>query len=88
MTAEAYDYYILFPNHYEGLRLHQEMRDRGLKCTITPTPRSISSCCGISLLVEQSMVEAAREVIASCGVQTEGIAKVPRSRPAVWNKFC
>ncbi|WP_227762135.1 DUF3343 domain-containing protein [Zhaonella formicivorans] len=86
--AEVFQYYILFPNHFEGLRLHKELKSRGVKATITPTPRRASSCCGISLLVTEEYIEAAKSVIKTSGVQVEGIFKERRSTPAVWNKFC
>lgn len=87
-AAEGYDYYILFPNHQEGLRLHRELKRAGVKCTITPTPRKASRCCGISLLVTEENLEAAKRIIAQCGVQIEGIFKDVRKRSQVWNKFC
>lgn len=86
--AEVFQYFILFPNHFEGLRLHKELKSRGVKATITPTPRRASSCCGISLLVTEEYIEAAKSVIKTSGVQVEGIFKERRSTPEVWNKFC
>ena len=56
-------YYVLFPNHDNGMRLYREMKENGLKCTIAPTPREASKCCGISLLVKKEDLDKARYVI-------------------------
>ncbi|MFW0966496.1 MAG: DUF3343 domain-containing protein [Thermacetogeniaceae bacterium] len=79
MEANAvFDYYILFPNHHEGLHLHKELKKAGVKCRIAPTPREASSFCGISLLVTEENLDSAKKVIDSCGVKIEGIARIRR----------
>lgn len=88
MTAEIYDYYVLFPNHQEGLRLYRKLKDAGIKCTISPTPREASSFCGISLLVSEKNVEKVNRVLAENNyIKTEDIVKIKR-KPAIWNKTC
>ncbi len=88
MTIEIYDYYVLFPNHQEGLRLHRKLKDIGIKCTISPTPREASSFCGMSLLVSEDNVRKVEEILAeNNGIKTEGIAKIKR-RTTLWNKTC
>jgi len=74
----VFDNYILFPNHHEGLHLHKELKKAGVKCSIAPTPREASSFCGISLLVTEENLEAAKKVIDICGVRIEGIARIRR----------
>ncbi|MDD2556529.1 MAG: DUF3343 domain-containing protein [Syntrophaceticus sp.] len=76
--TEVYNYYILFPNHHEGLHLHKELKKARVKCSIAPTPRAASSFCGISLLVTEEYLQAAKEVIDCCGAKIEGIAKIRR----------
>ncbi|MDU3828412.1 MAG: DUF3343 domain-containing protein, partial [Peptostreptococcus sp.] len=46
-------YYVLFNNHTNGLKLHKVLRSKGLTATISPTPRSLSKCCGVSLIVDE-----------------------------------
>lgn len=46
-------YYVLFHNHNDGIALYQELKKLELKITIAPTPRSLSKCCGISLLIDE-----------------------------------
>ncbi|NPV89840.1 MAG: DUF3343 domain-containing protein [Firmicutes bacterium] len=77
---EVFDYYILFPSHHEGLRLHQEFRAAGVKCTIAPTPREASRFCGMSLLVTEEWLPAAKHVIEKTDVKTDGIARI-RKKP-------
>jgi hypothetical protein len=72
------DYYILFPSHHEGLRLHQELKAAGVKCVIAPTPRSASSFCGMSLRLAEDELPAARQVIAACGANIDRIARIQR----------
>ncbi|MEN6389048.1 MAG: DUF3343 domain-containing protein [Syntrophomonas sp.] len=69
--------YILFPNHTEGLRLSSTLRQRGIKYAISPTPRSLSVCCGISLIVAEEELDIIEGIISDTGVLIEKIAKVP-----------
>ncbi len=86
MTVEVYNYYVLFPNHQEGLRLHRKLKETGIKCTISPTPREASSFCGISLLVSEENVGKVKGVLEKHGdIKTEGIAKIKQGT-TVWNK--
>jgi hypothetical protein len=78
LAEEIVEYYVLFPNHHQGLKLYELLQEAGVGCTIAPTPRSASNRCGISLLVGEEQLEAVRRVIAAGGVQTEGIARVCR----------
>lgn len=73
---EVFDYYILFPNHHEGLRLHKELKAAGVKCTIAPTPREASRFCGMSILVIEEWLSAAKLVIDKTDVKTDGIARI------------
>ena len=88
MTAEIYDYYVLFPNHQEGLRLYRKLKETGIKCSISPTPREASNFCGISLLVSEENVGKVKKVLANnSDIKTEDIVKIKR-RTTIWNKTC
>jgi len=88
VTIEIYDYYVLFPNHQEGLRLHRILKTAGIKCAISPTPREASSFCGMSLLISEENVEKVKEVLAvNDSIKIEGIAKIKR-KATIWNKTC
>lgn len=73
---EVFDCYILFPNHHEGLRLYKELKAAGVKCTIAPTPREASSFCGMSILVTEDWLSAAKLIIDKIEVKTKGIARI------------
>jgi len=72
-----YDWYILFPNHHEGLRLSKELKMRGLQYTITPTPRAASTSCGISLIILEAELPAINKLIEDLNIRIEKIVKLP-----------
>lgn len=55
-------YYVLFDNHTDGMALYQELKKNGLSAVISPTPRSLSKCCGISLLISSEEVEQVKVI--------------------------
>lgn len=44
-------HYLLFENHEQAVKLKKELTDAGCRVTIAPTPREVSLCCGVSLLI-------------------------------------
>lgn len=66
-------YYVLFNNHTNGLKLHKILRSRGLVATISPTPRSLSKCCGVSLIVDEGELDKVRQAIRENDVEILGI---------------
>ncbi len=75
-NQEIYRYYILFPNHHEGLKAHKYLKEAGIKCTISPTPREASKSCGISLLIDEENVSSARNAIGDHSIKIDGIVKI------------
>ncbi len=75
-TQGIYTYYILFPNHHEGLKAHKYLKEAGIKCTISPTPREASKSCGISLLIDEENVSSARNAIEDSSIKIDGIVKI------------
>jgi hypothetical protein len=73
---DKYQYYMLFPNHHEGLKAHKYIKEAGIKCTISPTPREASKSCGISLMLEPENIGPARNIIEQNNINTEGIVKI------------
>lgn len=45
-------FYILVNSTTEGMALYQALRACGCKVRISPAPRGVQVCCGVSLLVE------------------------------------
>lgn len=77
MGDTDYNWYILFPNHHEGLRLSKELRVHRLKYTIAPTPRAASTSCGISLIVLEAELPAIKHLIEDLSIRIEKIVKLP-----------
>ena len=63
--AEITRWYILFANYEQGLALHDLLDKHDIRNRIAPTPRAIQGelSCGISLLVEEADIDAARVCI-------------------------
>jgi len=55
--------YVLFPNHLEGLKLEKLLKKENIKYTITPAPRELSSCCGITIRINPNITKRVQEII-------------------------
>lgn len=53
----AKNYYITFENHEQALVLLEGLKGEGISATIAPTPREISMCCGVCVMVRESGIE-------------------------------
>lgn len=82
------NWYVLFPNHENGLMLYRALKGQGLKATIVPTPRKAQKSCGISLLVEESQLEAVQSCITQEKVQILRIISLADERDAARDKYC
>jgi len=78
LENHEYDWYILFPNHHQGLRLNRELKEQGIKNTIAPTPREASTSCGMSLIVGEADLESIMAVIEAKSIVVEKIVKLAR----------
>ena len=81
-------YYVLFPNHDNGLRLYREMKENGLKCTIAPTPREASKCCGISLLVKKEDLDQIRQIVKEKQIEILQIAEIKKDIDPNRDRYC
>ncbi|MDO5334655.1 MAG: DUF3343 domain-containing protein [Coriobacteriia bacterium] len=52
MGTSERSYYVLVEGTTEGMALYAALRDAGCKVRISPVPRGLQSCCGMSLLVK------------------------------------
>lgn len=71
-------YYVLFPNHMNGVRLKEILTRENYKVTIVPTPRELSTCCGISLLIREEDVDDIKAIIEREHIETLGIASIEK----------
>ncbi|WP_025435809.1 DUF3343 domain-containing protein [Peptoclostridium acidaminophilum] len=71
--------FVLFPSHMHGLSLERKLKENGIKYAISPTPRELSSCCGISIMISSTDIEAVREILSeNPGIKTDGIHTINR----------
>lgn len=88
MEKEVYQYYVLFPNHDNGLRLHKALKELGVRASIAPTPRSLSKCCGISLMIQEQDIETIEECVEQNGIDILGIEKVRKDINPNRDRYC
>lgn len=81
-------FYVLFENHESGLKLYKLLRAANLSAQISPTPRSLSKCCGISLIVKEEELDQVRKVIAENDVTVIDIASVVKDINAKRDRYC
>ncbi|MGE5632122.1 MAG: DUF3343 domain-containing protein [Caulobacteraceae bacterium] len=74
---EKMDYYVLFPNVNEGLKLEKLLKENSMKYTIVPTPRELSKCCGICIKYAVEDERAIKELIERHEIKIEGIKGLP-----------
>jgi hypothetical protein len=77
------NYYVLFPNVTEGLKLEKHLKEKGIKYTIVPTPRELSKCCGICIMYEKEAEDSIRLEVEKHEIKTEGFRNLPKRKPAV-----
>ncbi len=61
-TPKAEHYYILFKNHTDGTAMYHALRAAGLSAQIAPTPRQLSVCCGVSLIIQPEEIPAIKKL--------------------------
>ena len=73
--AEFLHYYVLFQNHTDAMALYRALKGESIYAQISPTPRELSVCCGVSLLIKGEDVERIKEIENSGGdtLVSEGI---------------
>ena len=81
-------YYVLFPNHDNGMRLHKELKALGVKAVIAPTPRVASKCCGISLLIRKEDVEIVEQCVRDHDIEILKIAEVEKYVNPNRDRYC
>ena len=77
--ADITRWYILFANYEQGLALHDLLDRNNIRNRIAPAPRAIQGdlTCGISLMLEEEDVDAARACIEENHAEYHAI--VPRA---------
>lgn len=81
-------YYVLFDNHTDGMGLYQELKKNKIAAVISPTPRSLSKCCGISLLITEKEVEVVKEIAQKGKLSYKKIDSLERSFENKRDRYC
>ena len=65
--------YVLFPNHMEGLKLEKLLKKEKIHYTITPAPRELTTCCGITIRIKPDASLKVRKIIELNNISSSGI---------------
>ncbi len=89
-TESVLRWYILFKTYEQGLRLHDILDRADIKNRIAPAPRAIQGklSCGMSLLIEQSEIDAARKCVEESGAEYHDIVPLEGQIKSRRDKYC
>ena len=59
---EFLHYYVLFQNHTDATAMYRSLKSKSVYAQISPTPRELSVCCGVSLLIHGEDVEQIKKI--------------------------
>lgn len=84
------NYYILFKTYTDGMALKDLLRQNNIPSRIAPAPRSIQGelGCGMSLLLKEEHIEAARECIEKNDTVYHDIVPLENQIKADRHRFC
>ena len=90
MANQDLRYYILFKTYEHGMALHDLMLQDGIKHRIAPAPRAIQGklSCGMSLLLEPDVLEAAKQCIERNNADYHDIVPLEGQLKAHRDKYC
>ncbi len=81
-------FYVLFNNHENGLKLNSKLKEKGLSSMISPTPRSLSKCCGISLIVDENELDEVRKVVEENDIEIITIESIQKDVNPNRDRYC
>lgn len=81
-------YYVLFNNHENGIRLKKELNNEKIKAVISPTPRKLSKCCGISLMIDEEDIDKIREIADKKKIEILEIDWIERDVNPNRDRYC
>ena len=70
--------YVLFPSHSSGLALEGVLKTNKIKYVIVPTPRELSTCCGISMEYSKADEEAIKELVEKNNIKVLGFYSIEK----------
>lgn len=90
MTDPGIRYYILFANYEQGMALHDLLSKNGIRNRIAPAPREIQGklSCGMSVMLESDVVEAAKLCIEKNHAEYYDIVQLEGQIKSHRDKYC
>lgn len=84
------NYYILFRTYTQGMALHELLRGNDIHSRVAPAPRDIQGelGCGMSLLIKEEEIEAARKCIEDNNAEYYDIVGIECQINPDRHKFC
>lgn len=83
------EYYVIFPNVENGMKLNELLKAAKIHATIAPTPREATKCCGISLLIKNKEdIPAVKKCIEDNNIEVLDIFETVNKKDPMRNKFC
>lgn len=70
--------YVLFPSHSSGLALETTLKEHKIKYTIVPTPRELSTCCGISMEYNKEDEKVIKELVEENNIKVLGFHSIEK----------
>ena len=70
--------YVLFPSHSSGLALETILKKHKIKYTIVPTPRELSTCCGISMEYNKEDEKVIKELVEEKNIKVLGFHSIEK----------
>jgi len=64
---------FIFRNVHFLIKAERLFREAGMKAELIPIPKTLSSDCGLCLLVEEDLVREAEKVLEKAGVEMVGV---------------
>ena len=67
---------ILFFTSNHAFQAEKLLENAGIPCKLVPVPRHLSSDCGVCARIDRHDMDAARQVLESSKVETQGYHEV------------
>ncbi|SKA98758.1 Protein of unknown function [Caloramator quimbayensis] len=64
--------YILFKSYNQGLALESLLKKSKIKYTISPTPRQLSVCCGMSIMYYKEDEDNIKKIVKENNIKVLG----------------
>ena len=82
-------FYVLVESSTVGWQLYNKLRSAGASLRISPVPRGLQACCGMSLLVEPKDIDKVKSLLEQPGMPPyEDIVEIQNQRDPTRDVYC